>query len=214
LADLINLNDAALVELLQRDDVKAFDTLYHRYFPAIYRNVLMLTKDPGTTQDIVQEVFLVLWDKRAGIDPLQSVSGWLFVTSYHRSVNALRRQLRRSVFEHETSEDAIMAVADGRMGVSGYADEEERQEKEERARLLNEAISLLSPQKRKVFELCKLEGKSYDETARELALSRHTVKEYLSGAVSNIKQYIRQHHGFFSKPIDTGILILLIKYFL
>jgi RNA polymerase sigma factor (sigma-70 family) len=207
---LINLNDAELVGLLKKDDVKAFDTLYHRYFPALYRNVFLLTKDPVITQDILQEVFIALWDKRSGIDPRQSVSGWLFVTSYHGSVNWLRRRLRESALEERALEDSAASTG----GIVGSAGTwaivaVEREEREERMKLLNEAISRLSPQKRKVFELCKLEGKSYEETARELSLSKHTVKEYLSGAVQAIKQYIQQHHEYFSKPVDTGLFIWL-----
>jgi len=204
LAALINLNDAGLVELLKKDDVKAFDTLYHRYFTPIYRNVFLLTKDPVITQDILQEVFMALWDKRSGIDPRQSVSGWLFVASHHRSVDWLRRQLRESVLQAKAIEGSLASYAGNPEEVAG-----DREEREEREKLLNEAISRLSPQKRKVFELCKLEGKSYEETAQELSLSKHTVKEYLSGALSNIKQYIQQHHEYFSKPIDTGLFIWL-----
>ena len=64
---------------------------------------------------------------------------------------------------------------------------------EEKTQLLTEAINQLSPQKRKVLELCKLQGKTYEETARELHISRHTVKEYLASAISHVKGYIRQH---------------------
>ena len=59
--------------------------------------------------------------------------------------------------------------------------------------LLYEAINLLSPQKRKVFTLCKLEGKTYEEAAEKLNISKHTVKEYLGHAVASVKSHINNN---------------------
>jgi RNA polymerase sigma-70 factor (ECF subfamily) len=59
--------------------------------------------------------------------------------------------------------------------------------------MLEEAMSRLSPQKRKVFELCKLQGKTYEETASVLQISKYTVKEYLTAAVGSVKEYVHQH---------------------
>jgi RNA polymerase sigma-70 factor (ECF subfamily) len=59
--------------------------------------------------------------------------------------------------------------------------------------ILEKAIEQLSPQKRRVFELCKLQRRTYAEVADELQISKHTVKEYLSGAVISIKNYVKQY---------------------
>src|SRR5205085_3232261 len=66
---------------------------------------------------------------------------------------------------------------------------------EEYYQLLKNAIEQLSPQKQKIIRLCKLEGKTYEEAAAELQISRHTVKEYLSAAMASLSEYIRQHAG-------------------
>jgi RNA polymerase sigma-70 factor (family 1) len=172
-------NDYQLVLRLQQEDVNAFDELYEKYHKGVYLNILKLIDDVTTAQDILQEVFLTLWEKRTTIDSSQSVASWLFVVSYNRSINYLRRTLK-----HELSLDGH----ENRITGSEPADEIASREL-----LLREAISRLSPQKRKVLELCKLQGKSYEETAQELHLSRHTVKEYLSTAISAIKLYFRQN---------------------
>jgi RNA polymerase sigma-70 factor (ECF subfamily) len=64
---------------------------------------------------------------------------------------------------------------------------------EEYYQLLKRGIDQLSPQKQKIVKLCKLEGKTYEEAAAELKISRHTVKEYLSGAMASLGEYMRQH---------------------
>ena len=177
-----NFNDYELVTRLRQDDVDAFDAFYKKYHRGLYFNILKLTREPDAAQDILQEVFLTLWEKRLTLDPDQPLPSWLFVVAYNKSINHLRKALRRSV-SLEGAESALKAVRGGEEEI--YA--------EDRTQLLTEAINQLSPQKRRVLELCKLHGKSYEETAQEMHISRHTVKEYLSMAIAHIKLYIRQH---------------------
>lgn len=179
-------NEYDLVTRLKRDDINAFDALYYKYYNAIRSNILKLTRDIDATQDITQEVFIALWANRLSLEPDRSVSGWLFVVSYNKSLNYLKKSLKQSSIHF--NEEINLRILN----------EQEIDLRETQLHLLEEAISQLSPQKRKVFELCKIQGKSYDETAKELAISHHTVKEYLSAAVSYIKSYIRQHPNYHS----------------
>ena len=170
-----------LAERLRNDDKEAFNDLYWKYHSAIYYNVLKLTRDLFIAEDIVQEVFITLWEKRHSLDAGQEISGWLFVVSYNKSISHLKRKLKESLAQtglQPTVEDIIDTgddLADTRMGI------------------LEKAIEQLSPQKRKVFELCKLQRRTYEEAAQELKISKHTVKEYLSAAVISIREYIKQH---------------------
>ena len=140
-----------LTRLLQ-GDIKAFDELYWKYQKAVYLNVLKLTKDISVAEDIVQEVFISLWEKRNTIDTSRSVSGWLFVSSYNRTINVLKKKLRESLAPIEVDE---------------LSEESEPQPHIEDLQLdiLEKAIAQLPPQKRRVFELCKLQGKTYEEAA-------------------------------------------------
>jgi len=175
-------NDYELAVRLRQGDVEAFDTLYQKYHQGLYFNILKLTHQTAASQDILQEVFLKLWERRTSLDPDQSVTAWLFVLSYNKAIDYLKHYLRHSISLDE-SQEKIMVVPP----------EETHLTIEEKTQLLTEAINQLSPQKRKVLELCKLQGKTYEETARELHISRHTVKEYLASAISHVKGYIRQH---------------------
>jgi RNA polymerase sigma-70 factor (ECF subfamily) len=81
---------------LINNDVEAFNTLYWSYHGAIYFNVLRLTKDSRIAEDIVQEVFASLWEKRHSLDPKLDLSGWLFVVSHHKSISHLKRKLNEA----------------------------------------------------------------------------------------------------------------------
>jgi RNA polymerase sigma factor (sigma-70 family) len=173
--------DRELVILLRKDDVKSFDTLYLKYHRPLYTNILKLTKDTETAQDILQEVFISLWEKRMSLDEDKPVANWLFTVSYNKSITCLKRILKEATrFTYLTNRYEA-------------TDEKEAELKEVQLSLIEGAVKHLSPQKSKVFVLCKLQGKTYDQTAKELKISRHTVKEYLSDAVINIKDYIKEH---------------------
>lgn len=180
---------------LRNDDIDAFNILYWEYHAAVYTNALRLIKDPSIAEDIVQDVFVALWGKRHTIDPEQDIAGWLFVTSHHKTVDQLKRKLKHALAQKSLSifrdEQSIIINADL---------------KEEQLCAIEEAMDKLSPQKRKVLELCKVQGRTYKKAAEELHISKYTVKEYLSEALVSIKKYLVEH------PRQTGIIIYFLVF--
>lgn len=187
--------DTGWVYRLYSNDVMAFDAIYNKYHQAIYRNIYKFTKDDDVSQDIMQDIFIVLWEKRMEIKPDKSLSGWLFVLSFNRSISYLRRKLRETSVisaitfdEAEPDVDCIKVIDD-------------------QYDLLHEAIDQLSPQKKKVFTLCKLEGKTYEEAAGTLNLSKHTVKEYLGHALASVKSHVN------NSPASVKAVSILAFYY-
>jgi len=175
-------NEKELACRLIKGDIVAFNEIYHKYFHPVYCNALKITREVPAAEDVLQEVFIALWEKRHTIDPEKSLAGWLFILCYHKSINLLRKKLRESLLykelqapEGDTLEEEI------KYGTQW--------------KILENALSCLSPQRRRVFELCKLQGKTYEEAAIELRISKYTVKEYLSAAIAAIKEYSLHHSG-------------------
>jgi RNA polymerase sigma factor (sigma-70 family) len=186
-----SLSNTELAVRLRNDDLEAFNTLYWKYHSALYLNVLKLTKDPILAEDIVQEVFITLWEKRHTLKEDQSIGGWLFTVSYHKAVDAFKQRLK---------ENAIIKL----LNVS--AEEPENTNLvETQIDVLNKALQQLSPQKSRVFTLCKMEGKSYEQASAQLNISKHTVKEYLSDAVKSVRIYLNNH-----PELKTWIAIALL----
>jgi len=119
----------------------------------------------------------------------------LFTTSYHKCIDHLRLGIAASPWSADVS----------------VADEEvergKEKEQESRLQLIQQAVRQLSPKKREVFELCKLEGRTYEETAQQLNISKHTVKEYLTAAISHIKSYIHR------QPQSPVSILLILSAF-
>jgi RNA polymerase sigma factor (sigma-70 family) len=122
----------------------AFEHLYNQYSRAIYANIRKMVGRPDLAEDILQDVFTVLWTNRARIDPDQSVANWLFVVSYHRSLASLKKKLRENTIP--AAEPAALADIPEEPGLD---------EKYYSARLeiLSTAVSRLPPHKQRVFRL-------------------------------------------------------------
>jgi RNA polymerase sigma-70 factor (family 1) len=184
-----------LATRLRNDDIDAFNSLYWEYHAAVYANALKLIKDPVIAEDVVQEVFVTLWGKRHTIDPEQDIEGWLFVVSHHKTIDQLKQKIKQTLV-HKTlsiSANSDPVILNGDI-------------KESQLAAIEEAVDHLSPQKRKVFELCKVQGQTYKKAAEELHISKNTVKEYLSEALISIKKYIGDHPG------QAGVIIYFLSF--
>ena len=192
--------DKELARRLIAGDIAAFDEVYRRNFHPVYCNALKITREVSLAEDALQEVFIILWEKRSTIDPEKSLAGWLFIICYHQSINILRKKLRESL------------LYKGLQQPDEYSMEEEIKYGKQ-WKILENALSSLSPQRRRVFELCKLEGKTYEETALELRISKYTVKEYLSSAVAAIKEYSLHHSGSATMLLPIAVLCQELPHF-
>ena len=189
-----NCSEKEVLLRLIRGDEAVFALLYERYHHAIYLNVIKLIHTPAEAEDIVQEVFLTLWRKRESVDPDKPLGGWLFAVSYHLSVDLLKKKFRQQAcvkMAQGMEMDQSMEMERG-LGLE-HSDPESP---EFQLGLLEEAINQLSPQKRKVFQLCKLEGKSYEQASVELGISKYTINEYLKDGMTFIRQYVKTRISF------------------
>lgn len=139
---------------------------------------MKLTKDRNVAEDIVQDVFITLWKKRLSIDSSRPILNWIFVISYNKSIDYLKKALK------------TVPLKEIRLSDKGNVDKENLFIREQRLNLIESATEQLSPQKRRVFEICKLQGRTYESAAQEMQISKHTVKEYLSEAMKSIKAFV------------------------
>lgn len=170
-----------LLKQLAEGSAVAFEALYYRYYQPVRDNIFRITRNEEATDDILQEVFVRLWEKREKLVSYEKISGWLFVVSYNRALNHLRQTSAQKI-----SHQSIEAIAAADWSVEGSL-------LEQQLTLLEEAIAQLPPQRRKVFELCRLQGFTYDQTARELSISKNTVKDHLAHATTTIRSHIQLH---------------------
>ncbi|MCF6407215.1 RNA polymerase sigma factor [Chitinophaga filiformis] len=192
MTNLPNLPDeSGLLKELSAGDQTAFKALYDKYHHALYRKTFQILRSSSETEDIIQEAFITLWEKRKEVDISRPLGPWLFTITFNRALNHLKKQLRE---KSKTAEASLQPAIDNDFLVV-----------EKQWKLLETAIGQLSPQKRRVFQLCKMEGRTYEETSRLMGISRYTVKEYLGDAMYTLREYIHKHVSH-----DTTLLLFLL----
>ncbi|WP_342330952.1 sigma-70 family RNA polymerase sigma factor [Pedobacter sp. FW305-3-2-15-E-R2A2] len=164
-----------------QEDTLVFDRIYDQYHQVIYANIFKLIKSEAIAEDILQDVFFSLWENRMKIDIQKSVSGWLFIVSYNKSLSILRKKVKEAV-DYIENYDAYDDISEEIfLNEAVY---------ESQLKILEEAVIALPPQRQKVFRLCHFEGKSQEEVAKILGLSTASVKDYLKHSKRFIREYV------------------------
>lgn len=169
---------------LTQGDQQAFTDIYNLYSRKLFLHILHITKDQDTAEGLLQDVFVKVWDNRSSIDPDQSFQAWLYtiarntVYSYFRQL-AKDQKLQEQLFHH--FDELYEIEVDSNL-----------QDKQEQ--LLDRALATLSERRRQVFQLCKIERKSYEEAAVLLGISTSTVSNLMVKANQEIRKFIQEHY--------------------
>lgn len=160
--------EAKLLKRLQAGDERAFETLYERHMPPVYRYALRMTGSPADADDVVQELFLALIRDARGYDPARGE-----LRSYLYGM-ARRLILRRLPAEPAAKEDTPEPAVED--------DPFERLDLEQRLGLVRMAVASLPASYREVVALCDLEELSYEDAATTLGCAVGTIRSRLHRA--------------------------------
>ncbi len=167
-----------LLLLLKKGDMAAFDSIFNRYFNRLHRFVIRYVKSEEDADDIVQEVFIKIWELRMKIDVYSSFDSFLYTIAYNTTISILRKRVtEKKAYEYLKSVQQIKTT-------NNVIDElHYKQIKGEFDLITNK----LTPRQREIFILSREEGLSYKEIAHKLNISSNTVKNHLVSAVKFIK---------------------------
>lgn len=177
-----NIEKDLLIRLSQGEE-PAYNTLYKAYSKPLYLRILRMVKDVDIADDLLQELFIKLWDKRKNLDTEKSFQSYMYTVAQNMMYNHFRKVAR----DQALTQSLLLNVADHCL--SG----EELLENKQAAEILKQAIDLLSPQRKQVFHLCKIEGKSYEETSQIMGISTATVNSHMTKSLQSIKEYLLKH---------------------
>jgi RNA polymerase sigma-70 factor (ECF subfamily) len=170
-----------LIERVRASDHEAFEALFHRYLSTIYRQAIRLLGDQAEAEEVVQEVFLTVYEKAHTFQGHSAFSTWLYRITLNAALTKLRQRKRSAAV---SLEDFLPRFGgDGhhlqRPVVDWSKDLEGRLAAEEIHRLLLQALDQLPPRDRTVVVLSDLEGHSDREIGAALGLSVGAVKARL-----------------------------------
>ncbi len=169
-------NDEELIRAINLSDRAAFKQLCERYYDPLYRFLWRKTRNDEAAKDLVQELFMNLWNLRARLDENLSIKAYLYRAANNLAINHLRKKILKQAYFVDDISNAL----------AGYS-EEERELQE----CLDEALQDLPEAQRTVFMLNRFEGLRYAEIAETLQISIKTVESRMSQTLKHLREKFR-----------------------
>lgn len=187
-------NENILLKQVSENHEPAFRELYEGYAPGVYAVALQHLKLPHLAEDIVQSVFLKLWENRAELPSIQHFASWFYTVVRNTIVSALRKQGSHDTYIHYLKERMETTMETPELHLM----------KKEQFTLVQQAVDQLSPQQRIAFKLQREEGLSYEEIGIRMGIATNTVRVHLHKAMESLRNYVLAH-----SPNDTLVACLL-----
>ena len=175
--------DEQLLLMLSGSDQQAFTELYNRYHTGIYNYQSAFIKIPSLAEDLTEELFMKIWEARHRLEIHTSFASYIYRVSRNVAIDSIKKIASDRELLNE-----VMLYMQSFFPESGIS---KLQEKEDQY-LYKQAIDSLSRQRKTVYLLCKEEGKTYEEAARLLGISRHTVKEHMAESLRSLRHFLSE----------------------
>jgi RNA polymerase sigma-70 factor (ECF subfamily) len=186
-------NGVSLFREMAAGGEEAFRLLFDRYKTRLLYLAVKMLKTPAVAEEAVQDVFMRVWINREKFHTIDDPEAYLFTMAY----NSIYSQLKKIARESRLRSELVQLVQD----IQYTTDEQVLAHESET--LINQAVAELPPQRQAIFKLSRQQGLSHEEIARQLNISRHTVKNQLVEAL----RFIRRQLG----KIPFFLLLLYVK---
>lgn len=171
------------IKALQEGNQKVFGELFDTYYEALCRYAFSILKDSDETKDTVQKVFCKLWDQRLDLDIRTSLKSYLYRMTHNESLNYIHQQTNRGAINLEI----VGAGSENTDDVNEHIMASDLQQ------AIDKALESLAPQCRKVFEMSRMEQRSYSEIANILQISVNTVENHISKALRIMRVALKDY---------------------
>lgn len=188
------MTDKELVVLVHSQPLEAFRLIYQKYWDPLFNIAFKRLQDAEEARDIVQEVFVTVWDQRSQLQPRESLLPYLQVILRNRIFNLYARNEVKLRYIVETQWQAAFAHNNAAQQLT----------LKELQHIVNDAIAQLPPRMQEIFLLNREEQLSPAEIAEHLSLSVQTVKNQLHRATEKMREHLRS-------KVDPTILIIVIS---
>lgn len=178
-------NERELLKQVAAGDMKSFHQLFAAWYDRLYSAALVYCKVHEQAEDVVQQVFMKLWEKRDTLSRVENPADYLFIITRNEVLNQLRRNTL-----HDNYKRHIRELFSEEAGSP-----EEMLINRQRRQIVQQAVSSLPPQQQEAFRLSRDQGLSYDEIATNMQLSLSTVKGHISKALQAIRTYLQAHQN-------------------
>ncbi len=185
-----------LLSQLREGNECAFEQLYHMHSGMLLANIRSLVKDREASCDLLQDLYVKVWEYRQTIDLDKSYEAFLFTVAR----NLVYDHLRKIALDRKKRLELMNIV------LESYPHVEEHMIAKEQEGLLANAVNRLPEQCRRVYKLSKLEGKSHQEISHILRISLATVNNHMVRANREVRSFLLRH-----KEVSLMVLLYLVS---
>ncbi|MBK8144340.1 MAG: RNA polymerase sigma-70 factor [Bacteroidetes bacterium] len=174
----VEVSEKQTIQQLLSGEIATYEEVYKTYFKALYVYAYTLLKDELQAEEIVQNLFLKIWDRRDRMQIESSLKAYLYKSVYHDSLNYLKHVKVKATYEQHATHVMKNQRSESSSHRTMYNNLEEK---------LRAALNELPEQCRTVFQLSRYEELKYREIADRLQISEKTVENHMGKALKLLR---------------------------
>ncbi|MBD1422406.1 RNA polymerase sigma-70 factor [Sphingobacterium chuzhouense] len=169
-------SDEVLIDLLKKDDSKAFSTIYDRYASLMYQFAYNILQDEEECTDVIQDIFVWFWTNRRHLK-ISKLKGYLIAAVKYRVLRIISTSRRREAILNTVPFQEVLLI-------------EDPLEIKELKLIIAEFVNTLPPKAQKIFRLSREQYKTNKEIATEMNISEKTVENHMTSILKKLRTYL------------------------
>ncbi len=191
-----SFNESSILLRVAAGNELAYTQLVEKHWQKVLQHSLSFVKSYQVAEELTQDVFIQIWDKREKLSDVNNFDNYLFIVSRNLIISCIRKKLT----ETDSLKDEKLQEL--------FFKPDEQYEFQELFKIVNEGAALLQEPRRSVFLLSRMEGRDSDYISNELGIAKRTVRWHLLQALNFLRNYLQKYYN-----ANLLFLILLELYF-
>ena len=180
---LLSLTESVLLSKVAAGDQLAYTQLVEKHWQKVLQHALSFVKSYPIAEELTQDVFIQIWDKREKLFEVNSFNNYLFIVSRNLIISHIRKKLQET--------DSLK----GEKLQELFFNPDEQYEFKELVEMINEGAALLQEPRRSVFLLSRMEGRDADYISKELGLATRTVRWHLLQSLNFLRNHLHKQYN-------------------
>lgn len=184
------------IQVAEKNDENAFKMLFQKFYAGLLSFATSVIKDQQMAEEVVEDVFIKLWENRETLPTITNLSYYLYVATKHASLNCIQKRKKDKAVSISGFEEAFQF---------GFSNPASEMITGENLRVIEGAINNLPPRCRLIFRLIKSEGLSYAQVSSLLNLSIKTIEAQMTIALKklgeNLIYDLSEYMDYFKKKV-------------
>jgi RNA polymerase sigma-70 factor, ECF subfamily len=178
-----NTSERKLINGLRENDPGSFRLLFDKYYTLLVRYALKITNNHIVAEEIVQEIFIKLWEHRDKVNECDSLSAYLYISTRNRCLNYFKSKIRSFTWE-DNLENMDQVDDHTPLEILSY---------DELSRKIETATENLPEQCKIIFNLSRFSDLSNKEIAKHLSISEKTVENQMTIALKKLRRALYKY---------------------